>query len=437
MKKLICAVLVIATLSALATAAVSANAASTDSLTYDIETELRWMGRTYARNSMHHFNWSSSGFECRFVGSGVTARLCSNAPGGNNTAYIKIYIDGVEQPDVALTAISQTIVLAENLDPTVEHTVKVVKRTNARSSTAALISLTLHDGEKLAPPSDSPRYIEFLGDSLTVGYSTVPFADQTEWSTAGEDSTKTYNEPAANAFFADYSIVAISGRGIVRNTGGGTDKLFPAIYSFIDQYNNPGVKYKFERQPDVIVINLGSNDASSANDDLTPEEFRAGLKKFLLKVRQNNPKAEIIYTYGLIKTRLSEDIEAVIAQLRADGDDHISYIQLKQCNSDEYFLGHPTAQAYADRTQSIIDAIAEATGWIPYNEADLNRPKESEETTPVEAEPVDTTTPKETEPAVTDILVDNSGCGAALLPSVMLTALTAAGATLIKKKKRK
>ncbi len=448
MKKLISAILVIATLIALALPAMAVSAASSDPLVYDMETELRWMGRTYYRQKMHFFNWSSAGFEFRFKGSGATAKIYSDAPGGKHTAYIKIYIDGVEQPDVALTTFRQEVVLAKDLDPNVEHTVKVVKRTNARSSMAALMSLTLHDGEKLAPPADSTRYIEFIGDSLTVGYSTVPLQGQTEWTTAGEDSTKTYNETAANAFFADYSIVAISGRGIVRNGGGDTDKLLSYIYDYVDQYNNPNVKYKFERQPDVIVINLGENDAAKANANLSSAEFKAGLKKFLLNVRAKNPKAEILYTYGLTDTKFSREMKEVISQLRAGGDEHISYTQMRYCYDNERIVNHPTYEAYQARAKTIIDLIANATGWVPYDESDLNKPQTPEETTPVDTTPAETTpvetpptetTPVETTPTETTPTepVGNGGCGSALLPMTLIGTLAASGIALGKKKKRK
>ncbi len=403
MKKIISALLIAATLILLAIPVIAVSTPAASSLDYNIETELRWMGRTYAKQNKHFFNWSSSGFEFCFKGSGATAVIESDtAAGGKHSAYIKIYIDGVEQPDVALTNSQKTIVLAKDLDPNVKHTVKVVKRTNARSSTAALVSLTLADGEKLAPPANATRYIEFVGDSLTVGYSTISKADQGSWSTIGEDSTKTYNEPAANAFYADYSIVAISGRGIVRNSDGGTDKLLSTIYNYLDQYNNSGVAYDFARQPDVVVINLGENDAAKANSDLTSEAFRTGLRAFLLNVRAKNPKAEIVYTYGLTDTKFSEDMAAVIAQLRSEGDTHISYTQLKYCYDDERIVNHPTYEAYQARTQSIIDAISAATGWTPYEDPNKTTPDDTTpaETTPVETTPVETT-PAETIPAVT------------------------------------
>ncbi len=416
-----------------------------DLLSFDPATELRWFGRTYAQDGAYFFNWSASGFEFNFKGSGATATIASNAPGGSNTAYLKIYVDGVEQPDVALTKANQTVTLAKGLDPNAEHTVKVVKRTNARSSSAALLSLTLTDGDKLAPPAAPTRLIEFIGDSITVGYATVANGSTT-WSTATEDATKTYASQIAEAFYADYMVTAISGRGVVRNTGGDTDKLLPAIYGRLDEYNNPGVEYDFARQPDVIVINLGTNDASGNNSSLTADEFRTGLKAFLKDVRAKNPDAEIIYAYGMMSIKYYKDMQAVVDELAAEGDSHIRFLKLHACRGNEMAIGHPTAEAYISRGEALIEQIAAATGWVAgVDPAPETQPPETTPATPDDtsdgtpegttpAQPADTpegTTPAGTTPADTD----DGGCGSAALPLATLAAVTAAGAVLGKKKK--
>ncbi len=327
---------------------------------YDLANELRWFGRTYAENGKYYFNWSASGFEFSFKGSGVSATLETKAVEEKHTPYIKIYIDGVEQPDVALTKASQTIVLAKELDPKLTHTVKVVKRTNARSSPAALVSLKLTDGKKLDPPKNSSRLIEFVGDSITVGYATVA-RGANEWSTSTEDGTKTYAERIAQKFGADYNVVAISGRGVIFNNDGTTDKLMPELYFKLDEHNNPGVDYDFARQPDVIVINLGTND--SGHVGANRQEFRDGLTKFLKDVRAKNPKAEIIYAYGMMGTNLSDDMRTVISQLNAEGDKHIRFVPLAACGAHEMALWHPTQSAYITRADVIISEIEKVMGW--------------------------------------------------------------------------
>ena len=406
-------------------------------LFYDVENEVRWLGRTYSVDGKHYFNWSASGFEFTFKGSGVRAEIASNAPGGTNTAYIKIYINGVEQPDVALTKSLQTVTLAEGLDPNGTYTVRVVKRSNARSSTAALVSLKLNDGEKLAPPANKTRLIEFVGDSITVGYSASAEAStSSSWSTATEDATKTYSEYVANAFAADYSVIAVSGRGVVRNYGNTTERLIPLLYASLDDYNLEGVKYGFERQADVIVINAGTNDASGTVTGLSKDELKAGVKAFLLEVREKNPNAEIIYAYGMMSSGWMAQIKQVVEELRAAGDTHITFLQLQACSGKELGIAsHPTAEAYISRGDAIIELIEQLTGWKAGEEPEIEPVEPTEATVEITTTaPEVTDAPEATEPDVTEPAPEKKGCGASALSAAAVIGATAAAVALKKKR---
>lgn len=335
-----------------------------DPVYYDMEQDVLFFGRTYKKANIHWFNWSGSGFSIRFKGSAVAAEFYSNAPDTQNLAYLKVYVDGQEQKDILLKEDTQIVMLAEGLDAGQEHTVEVRKRTNVRSSTAGVGRLVLMDGTILQPEKPKDRLIEFLGDSLTVGYVASKDGKAAKgWSTTTEDVTATYCPQIAQAFDAQYQVVAVSGRGIVRNNGGDQNVLFPEIYRQLDHYNNPGVEYDFARQPDVIVINLGTNDESQANEALSEKEFRQGLYEFLKEVRQYNPDAQIVYTYGLVRVNLSQAIEQVIEQLRNEGDEKIHYLQLEQCQQWELNLNHTVSTAYPSRGDAIIEKIRSITGW--------------------------------------------------------------------------
>lgn len=335
-----------------------------DPVDLDMDTDALFFGRTYDKAGIRWMNWSGAGFSVRFQGSGLAAEFYSNAPDAKNMAYLKVYIDGQEQEDVRLGKDIQTVMLAEDLDPTVEHTVEVRKRTNARSSTAGLSRLVLMDGKVLEPEKPKERLIEFLGDSLTVGYmATKEGKTATAWSTMTEDITGTYCPQVAKAFDAEYQVVAISGRGVVRNNGGDAKILFPEIYKMLDLYNYPDKEYDFATQPDVIVINLGANDESDANKNLSAKVFRKGVKEFLQDVRKNNPDAQILYTYGLVRAGWSEDIQAVIAELQQEGDSKLHYLQLESCQKWELNLNHTVEKAYESRGEAIIEKIREITGW--------------------------------------------------------------------------
>ena len=336
---------------------------------YDLESDVLYMGRVYETNDTQWFNWSASGFKVQFQGSGIKAQIASNAPNETNYAYLKVYVDGVErEQDILLDEKLQTITLAEDLDPNETHTVEVRKRNSPRSSTAGLVHLELTDGTKLARPAEKERLIEFVGDSLTVGYSAAitDTAGTTAWSTATEDGTKTYSKQVADALNAEYMVTAISGRGVVMNNGGSTkEPVLPYIYPKLDYYNDPDTNYDFSLQPDVIVINLGTNDATNA--DLDIGVFQTGVVDFINLVRQKNPNAKIIWAYGLRSDNRTADVDAAIqaavAQVNADGDSNVHYLALDLVPSTQTDLNHPLAEGYVPSGELLIDKIGELTGW--------------------------------------------------------------------------
>lgn len=212
------------------------------------------------------------------------------------------------------------------------------------------------------PPPPRKRLIEFVGDSLTVGYATIANGAP-KWSTSTEDPTKTYAERIANTFDADYSIIAISGRGIARNASGDRDKLLPAIYTMLDLYNNPDVPYDFSVQPDLIIINIGTNDENSKNMDMTPADFAAEVEAFLKMIRSNNPNAYIIYGYGMLRNRFFDTIRDTIESLRAAGDEKIAFVAFERFQREDLIFGHPMAHAYVPLGERLIEGIKRLTNW--------------------------------------------------------------------------
>ncbi len=331
---------------------------------FDLQEDVLYLGRTYESNHTQWFNWSASGFAVQFQGSGLQAKIASNAPDATNYAYLKVYVDGAEQEDILLDQTMQTVTLAEGLDPNAVHTVEVRKRNSPRSSTAGVLNMELLDGQKLAPPAAKERLIEFVGDSLTVGYSAADVnKTETAWSTKTEDGTKTYSKQVADALNAEYMVTAISGRGVVMNNSGGSGYVLPEVYPELDIYNIPGTDYDFALQPDVIVINLGTNDATNSSLDLTA--FQAGVVDFIELVRQNNPNAQILWAYGMRNDKMTAQvaaaIEAAVAQIHEAGDLNVYYLPLALAG--DMHLNHPTAAAYAPAGELLIEKINEITGW--------------------------------------------------------------------------
>lgn len=326
----------------------------------DITKDVRYFGRVYEQDGTYYFNWTESGFCFSFTGTGAEATIESNAPGGKDTAYLRICVDNKPAKHVALTDSMQTVTLAKGLTKG-KHTVYVYKRTNARSSTAGLMDLTLLKNGKIEPPpAAKTRKIELIGDSLTVGYGVAASPSTASWSTATEDGSQTYAALAAKAVNAEYNVVAISGRGLAHNTGGDTDKLMPALYTKTDEYNLPGAEWNFNSfVPDVIVMNLGAND----NGKSSTAEIVTAATAFLKTIRQKNKNAYIIVAYGINSSSLKhpEIVDGLKKAVSNMNDKKISYFALP--TETGTLIGHPDKPSHKKAAQALEQEIRRVTGW--------------------------------------------------------------------------
>ena len=160
------------------------------------------------------------------------------------------------------------------------------------------------------------------------------------------------------------------------------------------------------------------------------------LKAFLLEVRAKNPKAEIIYAYGMMSTGWMPQIKQVVEELRTAGDTHITFLKLKTCTGTELGIAsHPTADAYISRGDEIIKLIEELTGW---KQGEIPETTEAPETTEIPEETVLETLPPEnvTEeaPAVTEPASEKKGCGASVAPAAAIIGAVAVAVATKKKK---
>jgi len=197
---------------------------STTAPTLDLENDVKYFGRTFAENGTHYFSWSNSGFQFTFYGTGATATLKSTlhtAGSTAQTAYIKIYVDGVLTQDIAVPETQTSITLASGLEKGT-HTIKVIKRTSGYYSIVGLSKIQLDAGSEIR---ETQKYYDrkmlFIGDNLTAGYaSAVTERTTTDPGTAKEDSTISYTALTAEYFGAENMTVALThpgGRGIVSN----------------------------------------------------------------------------------------------------------------------------------------------------------------------------------------------------------------------------
>jgi lysophospholipase L1-like esterase len=143
------------------------------------------------------------------------------------------------------------------------------------------------------------KKFEFVGNSITCGYGNEgrlgePFLFETENHYYG------YAQLTMRRLGAVASIIARSGIGAYRNYGepktGSPGYDMPAQYENT-LYNDQSERWDFSRwQPDVVCINLGTNDLSTQPYDT--DLLKQGYKRLLGQVRKGNPKAKVVFLCG-------------------------------------------------------------------------------------------------------------------------------------------
>jgi lysophospholipase L1-like esterase len=260
------------------------------------------------------FGWPGIIFESRFRGTDVEVRF--DAP----TDFLRLRIDGEEKMVFRRPGAVDKVIggLAHGI-----HTVRLEKMTESQQGGSRFLGFFPISGDVALPAPTRPRQIEFIGDSYTVGYGNI---SPTRTCTRDEvhdrtDTQQAFGPLVARHEGADDRLIAYSGFGIVRNYNGGSPGLsLPALYDRV----KPDDERHLEKgmpawHPQVIVINLGTNDFSTPlhageawhDADALADAYRAGYLAFLRKLLARQPQARFI----LMGSDFYPEVEQVAAAL--------------------------------------------------------------------------------------------------------------------------
>lgn len=273
-----------------------------------------------------------------------------------NRARVAVYVDDERVADSLLDQ-PETTVTAFESEGAETHVVRVIKLSESAMSTCGISEIAV-EGE-MNPTKTKDMLIEFVGDSITCGYGVDDEDRDHHFATGTEDVTRAYAYKTAQALDADYSMVSFSGYGIVSGYTGTGEKmghqLVPEYYGkFGFSYGTYKGKYKpqdsmwdFSKlQPDLVVVNLGTNDMSYVLDkEDRREEFIAGYLTFLKTIRSCNAKARILCVLGIMGEALCTAVEETVTRYKKEtGDGRISYMGFHdQLPEDGYAADwHPT-----------------------------------------------------------------------------------------------
>ena len=338
---------------------------------------VRKIGRTYEHSNGLVLAFSSSGIEFNVKAKylEVTVAGDSGARGRENdsSARLVAFVNGERLLDKMISKKTETFTIFDE-KKNVEGLVQILKVSESANSLAAITSLSVNEKGKVSPSKERDFKIEFIGDSITCGYGVDDPVKEHHFKTSTEDSTKTYAFKTAQALNADWSFVSVSGWGIISGyTGNGEknpDSVIPRIYeklgfswgNTIFGLNPVNVNWNFAAyQPDFVVINLGTNDASYTKKKADRvQEYTDSYVEFLKKVRQKNPKAYIISCLGMMGDDLYTALSQAVSKYSSEtGDSRISALRLNPQQMSDTICAdwHPSEKTHEKASKQLVDAI--------------------------------------------------------------------------------
>ena len=292
------------------------------------------------------FGWPGVYFEGRVRGSDVYVVV------DTGTEHLRVLVDGVERG--VLTRPGKARIGFEDLGEG-EHVIRLEKMTESQSGSARFAGFFTRSGMPL-PVKPRARRIEFIGDSYTVGYGNT--SPMRECSSAEvhdtTDTQRAFGPLVAKRLDAEYRVIAYSGYGIVRNYAGNKPgESLPFLYPRAIP-GEPAAAPQDDWRPQVIVINLGTNDFSTpvkpgevwADAAALRADYRTRYVAFVRMLQARQPQARFVL--------MGEDkFFADVAQVaRATGTTPLKFgsLELSGCSWHPSLKDHRTLADLVEKT---------------------------------------------------------------------------------------
>lgn len=348
-------------------------------------------GRTTEHRAPLTLFWTGSALEMNARGSELWVEV--EADYDMYEPWISILINGAQVGRQMITAGRYWICIYRGMNENITKNVRIVKDVQAMSGDTDA-RLQIHsvklDGE-LLPVEDKPFRIEFVGDSITSGEGIIGAKQEEDWISMWFSAVDNYTAMTAGALNADYQVISQSGWGVLtawdNNPYGNLPDIYDKVCGLLKGEKNEALgalqDYDFSSwQPDIVVVNLGTNDNGAFHspewrDETTGEThkqrlnedgsyneedlkaFENAVVKFLIKLRGYNPKAQLVWAYGMIGIPLMPAIYRAVEEYQKNtGDKKVSVFQLP--NTTDETIGarwHPGKPAHEKAAKELTDYL--------------------------------------------------------------------------------
>lgn len=351
--------------------------------------KIRIGGRTIENRSPLSLVWTGS-----YVEFNVKAKECKILIEGPYECYenwIAIEVNGEILSRRMVSREKEWITLFRMMNPDVPTSVRIIKEVQAFSYDSDkehrlnIYEIEL-DGE-LLPIENKKLKIEFIGDSINSAEGCAGAKEDMEWIAQYFSHVRSYPYMIGKKLDADIRVFSQSGWGVYASWDCNCNNVIPKYYEGICSLTAEGFfdkagfhdRWDFTKwQPDVVVINLGTNDDGAFHNsecenptvlnmdgEVYVEEdrfkVRDAIVDFLEMVRKNNPKSYIFWAYGILGENMTATIlEAMDMYKNKSGDLRVDYIALPDTGEDEFGSRcHPGIKSHSNSAKVIAKAIQE------------------------------------------------------------------------------
>lgn len=313
--------------------------------------DLIWFGRNLDYKGVRYFDYSASAFEFCFTGKKASAVFLSDPSKWSkaNQAVLGVFVkeikdkklfkgnsywencDSESAQKIFLNKAQAEYVLFQS---PVEKTViiKVVKLSEAAFGMAGLKSLKI-DGNLNKPVAAKNKAfkIEFIGDSITCGYGVEGINEKDDFTTAQERADKSFAYLSAQKLNAEFNCVSWSGIGLVSKYVDesidvpDTTISMPLLWPYTDKSLSlrlglePEVWDEARFSPDLVVINLGTNDMSfTRGREDRVKLYTLNLRVFLEEIHRRSPKAKLCCCLGVMGQELCDAMKKAVTLFKKD-----------------------------------------------------------------------------------------------------------------------
>ncbi|HJA94747.1 MAG TPA: GDSL family lipase [Candidatus Eisenbergiella merdipullorum] len=355
------------------------------------EPEILILGRTRKKNPLPLF-WTASGLEFRTDGSELWFELESDYE--SMEEWIRIEVDGFCLQRLIVPKGRSRLCAFRGFPKGTRRTVRLLKEVQPMlDERRYLLVHGLECDGKLYPPLPKKCRIEFVGDSLSAGVGLAGAPSLVDAGAAVYGLDGNYALLTAEYFQADFRILAKCGWGAYCSCDNDLVHIMPKYYEQVcgvltGEHNRELGAFEENDfsgwQPDLVVINLGSNDGFAVDrpawtdpetgfsqrmvscpygglEEQSALRFEAAVKDFLKKLRRLNPNACLLWAYGMCEHRMSPYLEAAVRDYRKEsGDEKADFLLLPATNP--LWVGsenHPGKKEHELAAKVLIERVKE------------------------------------------------------------------------------